>query len=494
MGKQARLPWGRIGTKFFLVSSLLVGLVCLFIFLYFPAQQERTLMRALRARGHSIAAMISSNLGAAVTFDDAAAIAAVVHSSRQNPDLVYAVVLDREGRELHADGGERAESAAFRDASDEDPVSKDGLVFRVVDAVLFRGRAIGRVHLGFSLEGLKKEARRLRGLIGLVSAAVFLLGMGVLYGLSSVVTRPLRNMTETVREIAAGDLARRAPVSSRDEVGQLAAAFNDMVDKLAGAQQALEAANQSLEERVEERTRKLQASVREKEILIQEVHHRVKNNMQIISSLVNLQAERIEDAETRDMFMVTKDRIRSMALVHEKIYRSKDFARIDFVDYVRNLIAQIIRAYGVSGDAFRAEVEGEPVYLNISTAVPCSLIVNELVSNALKHAFPGGRTGRLTVQVSGLDDGRFSLVVADDGVGLARGFRHGPDEQPWGSRSSASSSTSSKGASKWTAGTAPGSLSRSLKPTRSPSRSRLAEVLRPRTPAREGGSRSSAIR
>ena len=422
MRKPKFLSWDRIGTKFFLVSSLLTGLVCVFIFLYFPPQQERTLMRALRARGHSIAAMMASNLSAAVTFDDLAAIAAVAHSAQQNPDLVYAVVLDRDGRELHGDGRPRADRAAFREAMAEDPVSGDGLVFRVAEAVVFRGQEIGRVHLGFSLEGLKKEARRLRVIVGIVSVVVFLLGIGLLYGLSVLVTRPLRQMAETVRLISAGDLTRRASASSRDEVGQLAASFNGMVDKLTGAQRALEAANQSLEERVAERTRRLQASVLEKEILIQEIHHRVKNNMQIISSLVNLQAERILDSETKDMFLVTKDRIRSMALVHEKIYRSKDFARIDFVDYVRNLVTQIFRSYGVSGAAVRSEVEGDPVFLNISTAVPCSLIVNELVSNSLKHAFPGGRPGRLTVRVAALDDGQVSLLVADDGIGLPPDF------------------------------------------------------------------------
>ncbi len=421
--KEPRLLFlNRIGTKFFLVSSLLVGLVCVFIFLYFPAQEARTLLGTLRIRGRSIAAMMAYNLSAAVTFEDQEAIAAVARSARQNPDFVYAVIAGQDGRTLIADGRPQADRAAFLDATAENPVSADGLVFRVAEAIVFRGREIGRVHLGFSLESLKAENRRIRALVGIVSTAVFLLGMGLLYGLSALVTRPLRQMAETVRLISAGDLARRATVSSRDEVGLLASSFNGMLDKLAGAQRELESTNLSLEKRVEERTSKLQASVREKEILIQEIHHRVKNNMQIISSLVSLQAGRIQDPVMRGIFLVTKDRIRSMALVHEKIYRSKDFARIDFVDYVRNLVNQILRSYGTPGGAIRAEVEGDPVFLNISTAVPCSLIVNELVTNAVKHAFPDGRPGLLTVRVSALTDGKFGFVVADDGVGLPEGF------------------------------------------------------------------------
>ncbi len=413
--------WDRIGTKFFLVSTLVGGMLSLFMFLYFPPQQERGLMSAMRARGHSLAAMMAYNLGAAITFDDADAIATVVRSAGQSPDLAYAVILDADGRELLSHGRPAAETSAFKEAAD-DSVSGDGLILRISEAVVFRGRPIGSVHLGFSLEEMKAQARGIRILVGVVSAAVFLVGMGLLYGLSALITRPLRQMADAVRRITSGDLQRRASVNSRDEAGQLAAAFNDMVDKLAGAQRDLEAANQLLEQRVEERTCKLQASLREKETLIQEIHHRVKNNMQIISSLVNLQASRIEDEETKDMFLVTKDRIRSMALVHEKIYRSKDFARIDFVDYVRNLVSQMIRSHGTPAESVRAEVRGDPVFLNISTAVPCSLIINELVSNALKHAFPAGRAGRLTIEIGPREDGAFSLIVSDDGVGLPEGF------------------------------------------------------------------------
>lgn len=111
-----------------------------------------------------------------------------------------------------------------------------------------------------------------------------------------------------------------------------------------------------------------------------------------------------------------------MALVHEKIYRSKDFARIDFLDYAHNLVNQIFRSLGPPGNVVRAEVKGDPILLNVSTAVPCSLIINELVSNALKHAFPGDRKGSVTVSVSALGDGSFGLVVSDDGVGMPKDF------------------------------------------------------------------------
>jgi PAS domain S-box-containing protein len=165
----------------------------------------------------------------------------------------------------------------------------------------------------------------------------------------------------------------------------------------------------------------IKKSLNEKEILLKEVHHRVKNNMQVISSLLNLQLNNIVDEGTRNVFIESQNRIQSMALIHEKIYRSEDFMKIDFAAYMHDLVALLMRSYGVRSERVDLAVEGENVFLEVSTAIPCGLIVNELVSNSLKHAFPDGRKGAVDVILK-MDEREnetaYILTVRDNGVGM----------------------------------------------------------------------------
>ena len=162
----------------------------------------------------------------------------------------------------------------------------------------------------------------------------------------------------------------------------------------------------------------VQATLREKEILLREIHHRVKNNMQVISSLFNLEAGHITAENARRVLKEGQLRIRSMALVHEKLYQSRDLSKIDFADYLRSLAAHLFHFFRVEAGRIRLETKLEPIQLNINSAVPCGLLVNELVSNALKHAFPGDRKGTVEVGLRRREDGNVELRVADDGVGL----------------------------------------------------------------------------
>lgn len=164
------------------------------------------------------------------------------------------------------------------------------------------------------------------------------------------------------------------------------------------------------------------ASLEEKEALLKEVHHRVKNNLQLISSMLNLQASRIKDPAVAELFADSRNRVRSMALVHENLYRAGNFSKIPMESHIKALCAQLSRAYGVPGQRVGLEVEIADLQLDMNRAVTCGLIVNELVSNALKHAFPHGRPGRIRITVEPQGDGRHALRVHDDGVGLAETF------------------------------------------------------------------------
>ncbi len=159
----------------------------------------------------------------------------------------------------------------------------------------------------------------------------------------------------------------------------------------------------------------VKASLEEKEVLLKEIHHRVKNNLQVISSLLSLQSEYIKDDQYARMLKESQNRIRSMALIHEKLYQSETFTNIDFGGYVETLVYGLARSYGVS-DSIAIKIEVEDAFLDIDTAIPCGLIINELVSNSLKHAFPD-RKGEITVALRSLDDS-IELIVSDTGVGI----------------------------------------------------------------------------
>jgi PAS domain S-box-containing protein len=158
------------------------------------------------------------------------------------------------------------------------------------------------------------------------------------------------------------------------------------------------------------------SSLKEKEVLIKEIHHRVKNNMQVISSLLNLQIVQITDPVARELFVESQNRIKSMALVHERLYQSQNLASVDFKEYVERLVAGLARSYSRPGVAITCEVED--VSFGVDTAIPCGLIINELVSNSLKHGFPEGRGGSVVVRIARDGVQSMSLVVQDTGVGF----------------------------------------------------------------------------
>lgn len=203
-------------------------------------------------------------------------------------------------------------------------------------------------------------------------------------------------------------------------------------------------ARAELEQRVEERTRELQranmaleaeigeheraeaelrAALKEKEVLLKEVHHRVKNNLQIVTSLFSLQSQAAKDLALTEALLDGQSRIKAMSLIHEKLYASPDLARLDFGDYLRVLVAHLYRSYRPHAAPITLNLDAPALSMSVDVAVPCGLIVNELVANALKHAFPEGRSGEVTVRLAQAGGGRLRLTVADNGVGMPDEFQ-----------------------------------------------------------------------
>lgn len=167
----------------------------------------------------------------------------------------------------------------------------------------------------------------------------------------------------------------------------------------------------------------IRASLREKEVLLKEIYHRVKNNFQVISSLLSLQSEYIKDKQDMQIFQQSQQRIASMALVHEKMYQSGDLSRINFREYVQELVASLCTSYEVNDGAIALNINiDDHILLGLDTAIPCGLIIHELVSNSLKYAFPAGRNGEIKIAIREISKNKILLTVSDNGIGLPPNF------------------------------------------------------------------------
>ena len=162
---------------------------------------------------------------------------------------------------------------------------------------------------------------------------------------------------------------------------------------------------------------KIKLSLEEKNILLQEIHHRVKNNMQIISSLLNLQTRYVDNEEAVNVLKESQNRVRSMAMIHEKLYQSNDLSHINFVDYIQSLVSNLFYSYNIKNLQIKSILEIDDIRLNMETAVPCGLIISEIVSNSLKYAFPNEMHGEILVSLKSVEDG-YELIISDNGVGL----------------------------------------------------------------------------
>ncbi|HEU0008080.1 MAG TPA: histidine kinase dimerization/phosphoacceptor domain -containing protein, partial [Terriglobia bacterium] len=166
----------------------------------------------------------------------------------------------------------------------------------------------------------------------------------------------------------------------------------------------------------------IKASLHEKEVLLKEIHHRVKNNLQVICSLLNLQSGYIRDPEALALFLESESRIRSMAMIHERLYQNESLSRVDFAEYLSSLSSLLFTTYVANPAAVRLMTRLDPMFLDIDTALPLGLIVNELVSNSLKYAYPEGRSGVVELRLCADPENQYTLSVRDQGVGLPAGF------------------------------------------------------------------------
>lgn len=251
----------------------------------------------------------------------------------------------------------------------------------------------------------------------LLCLAAFTLATYLAYLTSRWIAKPILQLSEASEAIAAGDFNCQAAIDmphpwlpSIKEVEKLARSFNRMSNRLQNS-------FTQLETRIAQRTVELEKSLQAKEILLKEIHHRVKNNLYVIANLLDLQSDYITDERSLAFFADSQHRIQTMATIHEQLYQSETLGEINLSDYINRLVDNLVFSH--SNRQIKTIIDVAPVFLNLETAIPCGLLINELITNSLKHAFPDNRVGEIYIELDRDDRSTIHLKIWDTGIGMS---------------------------------------------------------------------------
>jgi len=257
--------------KLFIALTLLILAISLFLYFYFPVQLKARAIEASLEKITSISEMVAYSISPALDFNDLGSVKEVFLSARQNKDLIYIQAYDRSGNRVDAFNTDPRIDPNAMNGKTNPFLSPDGQTVHIRQSVVRNNQMIGKIQLGFSLHDLQMKVRQARRTAALVSLAVLIAGLLVVFGISLMITNPLRHLSETAEKIARGDKSRRSQINSQDEVGQLSRSFDTMVDRLEAARRELEQLNLSLEMRVLERTKDLRNEIQERKMIEQEL-------------------------------------------------------------------------------------------------------------------------------------------------------------------------------------------------------------------------------
>ena len=320
--------------------------------------------------------------------------------------------------------GLQAADAGFKQAAkSKQVVSRHGSMhggeyYGVTIPVLSKhDEVVGAIQLCFPEKLIARKTTKLTTISILTALVCLGLTIGIsMFAFSIWIIAPLNNLLSVMLEIRKDQtkLHKRAEIHSQDEIGQIAGTFNEMLDQLQISQEQL---IHNIAE-IKKTEKLLKSSLIEKEVLLKEIHHRVKNNMQVVTSLLSLQANKIKSPQIQRALNEAQGRVRSMALVHDVLYKTDNLANIGLQEYLEHLIGQLRQIFSMPTINFRVNIMAGDMTLNIDEAVPFGLIVTELFTNTLKYAFSSGDNGVVDIIVKQKADNSIELLFSDNGAGM----------------------------------------------------------------------------
>lgn len=422
-----------VRTKLALAMSLCIGLIALFVCLYFPRALEKQTLKAMASRAQSIGEMTAFSAAPGLFFGDADAITEALSVAQQNNDLVYLVVTDITGRVLSAYNAQEAERMTYWETNDRGLLRSEDIVYKSKAFILNDGEAIGRLYLGLSLEALRAEVKQSRASIAWLSVVIFVLGVGLVALISTVLIAPLAQITKTADRIAQGELALRTQVRSRDEVGLLARAFDHMVEKLETAYRELERQHE-LEQEIAVRKRaeavlrtakeKAEEMSRLKNTFLANMSHEIRTPLTSIIGLADTLHEEVTEDNREFTGLIRQSGHRLLETLNAVL----DLAQIESgglkmalspID-LTELARESVNSFSIQAQDQRLylelKMEDEPVWV-MADRGGLTRALNNLISNAIKFTHDGG----VTVSVHA-DASQAELRVTDTGIGIHDAF------------------------------------------------------------------------
>ena len=292
-------------------------------------------------------------------------------------------------------------------------------------------RMSGSMLLSYSMEEMKMIRRNLAWEFGILFMSSFFLIVIIGSYISGKVTSPINKLIDQMKNIAADKPSSNVDVKTNDEIGVLANHFNEMINAITRKNESLQAYSENLERKVAERTKMLNqavqeidASLKEKEILLKEVHHRIRNNMAIIKGLLTLQSKTLENnPEAVTALKEAENRVKSMLLLYDKLFLSSDYVNVSTKKYFESLIDEIVQNFP-NKDIVKVEFDIADIILDAKIIFNLGIIINELITNTMKYAFVGKEQGKIKTSLS-IDEGHAIIDIQDDGIEIPESISFG---------------------------------------------------------------------